>query len=43
MYSRNSPPYTTTTFPTTPVTITAIASIFNSPQVLLRSLADVTP
>lgn len=43
MYSRNSPPYTTTAFPTTPVTITAIASIFNSPQVLLRSLADVTP
>ena len=43
MYCRNSPPYTTTTFPTSPVNITAIASIFNTPQVLIRSLADVTP
>jgi len=41
LYSRNAPPYSTTNFPTSTVTITGLASIFNSPQVLLRSLADV--
>lgn len=41
LYCRNSAPYKTTNYPTGTVSITALASIFNTPQILIRSLADV--
>lgn len=41
MYCRNSAPYSTTSYPTGVVSITGIASLFTTPQILIRKLTDV--
>lgn len=41
LYCRNAAPYNVTSYPTGTVSITGIASLFTTPQVLIRSLADV--
>lgn len=41
MYCRNAAPYNTTSYNTGTVSITGIASLFTTPQILIRSLADV--